>query len=313
MKMNLHLPSFDSLFISEESKEEKITKIKINEIVDFENHPFHVKMDDDMVKLIDSIQENGQLMPALVRPNKNGKGYEMIAGHRRKFALTQIGANEIDAIVRDLDDDQAVILMVDSNVQREYISPTEKGYAYKMRLEAMKHQGKRNDLTSTQVGQKLEYKKKYSIENLAEAVGESRNQVQRYIRLTELIKPLQDMVDGINENGFNISFNPAYELSFLTKQHQQIVVEEIYITCATPSLAQAQQLKRDSQENKLTRENVFELLSNEKANQKVKISFNMEDIHQYFPKSYTPKQCSDTILKLLEKWSKNRERSANER
>ena len=313
MKMNLHLPSFDSLFISEESKEEKITKIKINEIVDFENHPFHVKMDDDMVKLIDSIQENGQLMPVLVRPNKNGKGYEMVAGHRRKFALTQIGANEIDAIVRDLDDDQAVLLMVDSNVQREYISPTEKGYAYKMRLEAMKHQGKRNDLTSTQVGQKLEYKKKYSIENLAEAVGESRNQVQRYIRLTELIQPLQDMIDGVDEKGFNISFNPAYELSFLTKQDQQIVVDEIYSTCATPSLAQAQQLKRDSQENKLTQESVFELLSNEKANQKVKIAFNMEDIHQYFPKSYTPKQCSDTIIKLLEKWSKNRERSANER
>lgn len=227
MKMNLHLPSFDSLFISEESNEEKITKIKINEIVDFENHPFHVKMEDDMVKLIDSIQENGQLMPMLVRPNKNGKGYEMIAGHRRKFALTQIGVKEIDAIVRELDDDQAVILMVDSNVQREYISPTEKGYAYKMRLEAMKHQGKRNDLTSTQVGQKLEYRKKYSIENLAEAVRESRNQVQRYIRLTELIKPLQDMVDGIDEKGFNISFNPAYVLSFLTKQHQQIVVEKI--------------------------------------------------------------------------------------
>ena len=170
----------------------------------------------------------------------------MISGHRRKFALIKIGAHEIDAIVRDLDDDQAVILMVDSNVQREYISPTEKGYAYKMRLEATKHQGKRNDLTSTQVGQKLEYKKKYSVENLAEAVGESRNQVQRYIRLTELIKPLQDMVDGIDENGFKISFNPAYELSFLTKEHQEIVVNEIYNCVATPSLAQAQQLKRDS-------------------------------------------------------------------
>ena len=271
-KLDLGLPSYDSLFSTEEerqdSKAEKVTKIPINEISDFNNHPFSVKMDEDMVKLIDSIQDNGLLVPVLVRPNKDGNGYEMIAGHRRKFAMTQTGATEIEAIIRDLDDDQATILMVDSNIQRETILPTERGYAYKMRLEAMKHQGKRTDLTSTQVGQKLEYKKKYSVENLAEAVGESRNQIQRYIRLTELIKPLQQMVDGVHPEDFVISLNPAYELSFLTPEQQQIVVNTIYDTLATPSLAQAQQLKRDSQYGVFNELSVYKLLSDIKPNQR---------------------------------------------
>ena len=311
-KLDLGLPSYDSLFSTEEerqdSKAEKVTKIPINEISDFNNHPFSVKMDEDMVKLIDSIQDNGLLVPVLVRPNKDGNGYEMIAGHRRKFAMTQTGATEIEAIIRDLDDDQATILMVDSNIQRETILPTERGYAYKMRLEAMKHQGKRTDLTSTQVGQKLEYKKKYSVENLAEAVGESRNQIQRYIRLTELIEPLQQMVDGVHPDEFVISINPAYELSFLTPEHQQIVVDTIYDTLATPSLAQAQQLKRDSQYGILDELSVYKLLSNIKPNQKSKISIKMEELDKYFPKSFTPKQRTDTIIKLLENWSKEREK-----
>lgn len=311
-KLDLGLPSYDSLFSTEEerqdSKAEKVTKIPINEISDFNNHPFSVKMDEDMVKLIDSIQDNGLLVPVLVRPNKDGNGYEMIAGHRRKFAMTQTGATEIEAIIRDLDDDQATILMVDSNIQRETILPTERGYAYKMRLEAMKHQGKRTDLTSTQVGQKLEYKKKYSVENLAEAVGESRNQIQRYIRLTELIKPLQQMVDGVHPEDFVISLNPAYELSFLTPEQQQIVVNTIYDTLATPSLAQAQQLKRDSQYGVFNELSVYKLLSDIKPNQRQKISIKMDDLDKYFPKSFTPKQRTDTIIKLLENWSKEREK-----
>ena len=306
-KLDFGLPSYDSLFTSEEerqeNKKEKVVKIPINEISDFENHPFSVKMDDDMVKLIDSIQDNGLLMPVLVRPHKSGNGYEMVAGHRRKFALSQIGAQEIDAIVRDLDDDQAVLLMVDSNIQREHILPTEKAYAYKMRLDAMKNQGKRADLTCAQVEHKLEYNKK-ARDNLAEALGVNRNQIQRYIRLTELIKPLQKMVDGVHEDNFTIAFLVAYELSFLSKEHQQIVADEIYDSIATPSLAQAQQLKKDSMNGTLTKESVHDLLSKEKANQKVKISLTMEDLDQYFPKSYTPKQRTDTILKLLSNWAK---------
>ena len=311
-KLDLGLPSYASLFSTEEerqdSKAEKVTKIPINEISDFNNHPFSVKMDEDMVKLIDSIQDNGLLVPVLVRPNKDGNGYEMIAGHRRKFAMTQTGATEIEAIIRDLDDDQATILMVDSNIQRETILPTERGYAYKMRYEAMKNQGKRHDLTSGQVDQKLEYKKKWAINELAAALGESAKQTQRYIRLTELIKPLQQMVDGVHPEDFVISLNPAYELSFLTPEQQQIVVNTIYDTLATPSLAQAQQLKRDSQYGVFNELSVYKLLSDIKPNQRQKISIKMDDLDKYFPKSFTPKQRTDTIIKLLENWSKEREK-----
>lgn len=306
----LEVSSFDDLFSTEEQRIdaqlEKVSKIPISEIRDFADHPFHVRMDEDMVKLIDSVQENGVLVPVLVRPHKDGNGYEMIAGHRRKFAMEKVGFDTIDAIVRNLDDDQATILMVDSNIQRENILPTERGFAYKMRLEAMKHQGKRNDLTSSQVGKKLEYKKKYSIDNLAEQLGESRNQVHRYIRLTELIKPLQDMVDGIHEDGFTMALNPACELSFLKTDEQELVVKAIYDLLATPSLAQAQELKRRSQNGQLSEEFIKGLLSNEKANQKEKITFKMDEVDKYFPKSYTPKQKKDQIVKLLERWSKSR-------
>lgn len=306
----LEVNSFDELFSTEEQRIdaqlEKVSKIPLSAIRDFADHPFHVRMDEDMVKLIDSVQENGVLVPVLVRHHKDGNGYEMIAGHRRKYALEQAGFDTIDAIVRNLDDDQAVLLMVDSNIQRENILPTERAYAYKMRIDAMKHQGKRTDLTLAQVGPKLEYKKNHSFEQLAEAVGASRNQIKRYIRLTELIKPLQDMVDGIHEDGFTMALNPAYELSFLKADEQELVVKAIYDLLATPSLAQAQELKRRSQNGQLSEEFIKGLLSNEKANQKEKITFKMDEVDKYFPKSYTPKQKKDQIVKLLERWSKSR-------
>lgn len=310
-KIDLGLPTYEeSLFSTEEQRQEakleKVMKIPIDEIHAFKNHPFHVRQDEEMQKLIDSIHENGILMPVLVRPDKDGNGYEMISGHRRKFALEFNGAKEIDAIVRNLDDDQATIIMVDSNIQRENILPTERGFAYRMKLEAMKHQGKRVDLTSTQVGQKLG---KYSVEELAEQVGESRNQIQRYIRLTYLVKPLRDMVDGIHEDGFTIALNPAYELSFLTTKEQNELVNVIENTLATPSLAQSQEMKRKSQEGILSPDIMMDMLLAEKPNQKEKLSFRMEEINKYFPRSYTPNQKKELIIKLLGEWQKKKEKT----
>lgn len=310
-KIDLGLPTYEeSLFSTEEQRQEakleKVMKIPIDEIHAFKNHPFHVRQDEEMQKLIDSIHENGILMPVLVRPDKDGNGYEMISGHRRKFALEFNGAKEIDAIVRNLDDDQATIIMVDSNIQRENILPTERGFAYRMKLEAMKHQGKRVDLTSTQVGQKLG---KYSVEELAEQVGESRNQIQRYIRLTYLVKPLRDMVDGIHEDGFTIALNPAYELSFLTTKEQNELVNVIENTLATPSLAQSQEMKRKSQEGILSPDIMMDMLLAEKPNQKEKLSFRMEEINKYFPRSYTPNQKKELIIKLLGEWQKKKEKA----
>lgn len=310
-KIDLGLPTYEeSLFSTEEQRQEakleKVMKIPINEIHAFKNHPFHVRQDEDMQKLIDSVHENGILIPVLVRPDKDGNGYEMISGHRRKFALEFNGAKEIDAIVRDLDDDQATIIMVDSNIQRENILPTERGYAYRMKLEAMKHQGKRTDLTSTQVGQKLG---KYSVEELAEQVGESRNQIQRYIRLTYLVKPLRDMVDGVHEDGFTIALNPAYELSFLTIKEQNELVQIIQDTLATPSLSQSQEMKRKSQDGTLSPDTMMDMLLTEKPNQKEKLSFKMEEINKYFPRSYTPNQKKELIIKLLGEWQKKKEKA----
>lgn len=310
-KIDLGLPTYEeSLFSTEEQRQEakleKVMKIPIDEIHAFKNHPFHVRQDEEMLKLIDSVHENGILMPVLVRPDKDGNGYEMISGHRRKFALEFNGVKEIDAIVRNLDDDQATIIMVDSNIQRENILPTERGFAYRMKLEAMKHQGKRVDLTSTQVGQKLG---KYSVEELAEQVGESRNQIQRYIRLTYLVKPLRDMVDGIHEDGFTIALNPAYELSFLTTKEQNELVNVIENTLATPSLAQSQEMKRKSQEGILSPDIMMDMLLAEKPNQKEKLSFRMEEINKYFPRSYTPNQKKELIIKLLGEWQKKKEKA----
>lgn len=310
----LDTSSLDDLFSTEEQRQEaqleKVNKIPISEIHDFKNHPFGVRLDEDMSKLIESIQDNGVLVPVLVRPDKNGNGYEMVSGHRRKFALEKTGANKIDAIVRDLDDDQATIIMVDSNIQRENILPTERGYAYRMKLEAMKHQGKRFDLTCRQVGHKLEGKK--SIHLLADDVGESAKQVQRYIRLTYLVKPLRDMVDGVHEDGFKIALNPAYELSFLTPKEQNDLVECITTALATPSLAQAQELKRKSQSNELDEDKMMDMLMSDKPNQKEKLSLKMEEINKYFPKSYTPNQKKELIIRLLGDWARKKERS-NER
>lgn len=301
--------SLDDLFTTEEQRQdaklEKVIKIPIHQISDFKQHPFNVRMDEEMNSLIESIQENGILVPVLVRPNKDNDGYEMVSGHRRKFAMQQLGKIEIDAIVRDLDDDQATIIMVDSNIQRENILPSERGFAYKMKLDALKHQGKRTDLTSSQVGTKLIRADAL----LAEEVGESRNQIQRYIRLTYLVKPLRDMVDGVSEDGFKIAMNPAYELSFLTVKEQNDLVQCINDTLATPSLAQSQELKRLSQNQELDVDGIMDMLLTDKPNQKEKLSLKMEEINKYFPKSYTPKQKKDLIIKLLGDWAKKKEKS----
>ncbi len=311
-KLDINLPTYESLLTtSEEQRQamqaERVVKLPVDKISDFEGHPFHVSLDEDMLKLIDSIQENGQMMPVFVRPAKSGDGYEMISGHRRKFALQQLGLTEIDAIVRDLDDDQATILMVDSNIQREHVLPTERGYAYKMRLEAMKHQGKRllDDPTSSQVGTK--YRKERADQELADAVGESRNQLQRYIRLTYLIEPIQQMVDGTHEYNMRMAFNPATEISFLSEDEQTLLYQSMLEMQATPTLQQAQQLKKRSQEGKLDESFIDGILASEKPNQKEKLSFKNEEIDYFFPRSYTPKQKKDVIIKLLSAWNKKRE------
>lgn len=317
-KIDLGLPSYDSLFSTEEERQEanteKVMTIPINKIKDFEGHPFHVTMDEDMAKLIDSIKENDMLMPALVRPKPDGT-YEMISGHRRKFAMSQLGRTEMNVIIRDLDDDQATILMVDSNIQRENIYPSERGYAYKMRLEAMKHQGKsvkefHGDIgtvydksTSCQVGTKLR-----SDVALADTTEFSARQIQRFIRLTYLIEPLQEMVDGRNENEIKIAFNPAVELSYLTESEQFDLVNAIIENQRTPSLAQCQEFKRLSHDGELTADFIEDTLSEEKPNQREKLSFQMKEIDKYFPKEYTPGKKKDLMIHLLENWAKKRSR-----
>lgn len=319
-KFEFGLPAYDSLFSTEEERQderlEKVISLPINNIKDFHDHPFHVELDEDMLKLIDSIKENGMLMPALVRPTSDGS-YEMVSGHRRKFAMNYLGMKEMNVIVRDMDDDQATILMVDSNIQRENIRPSEKGYAYKMRLEAMKHQGKRIDIenkdipveysktTSTQVEQKSN---KYSVELLGEELGIDRNQIRRFIRITYLIKPLQDMVDGCHENEIKIAFNPAVELSYLTESEQIELADAIIENNRTPSLAQCQEFKRLSHDGQLTTEFITETMEAEKPNQREKLSFQMKEIDKYFPKGYSPNKKKDVIIRLLDNWVKKRER-----
>ena len=316
-KFEFGLPSYDSLFSTEEERQderlEKVIFLPINNIKDFHDHPFHVELDDDMLKLIDSIKENGMLMPALVRPTSDGS-YEMVSGHRRKFAMNYLGMKEMNVIVRDLDDDQATILMVDSNIQRENIRPSEKGYAYKMRLEAMKHQGKKTEeYQYEELG--IEYSKTAcgqvghkSIDILANNIGESRKQIQRFIRLTYLIKPLQDMVDGCHENEIKIAFNPAVELSYLTESEQIELADAIIENNRTPSLAQCQEFKRLSHDGQLTTEFIIETMEAEKPNQREKLSFQMKEIDKYFPKGYSPNKKKDVIIRLLDNWVKKRER-----
>lgn len=316
-KLDLGLPTYDSLFSTEEERQdasaEKVTTIPIDKITDFKGHPFHVTMDEDMAKLIDSIKENDMLMPALVRPKEDGT-YEMISGHRRKFALSQLGRKEMNVIVRNLDDDQATILMVDSNIQRENIYPSERGYAYKMRLEAMKHQGKKiEEIPDDELG--IEYSKSTcgqvghkSIDLLANDLGESRKQVQRFIRLTYLVEPLQKMIDGRHENEIKIAFNPAVELSYLTESEQYDLANAIVENQRTPSLAQCQEFKRLSHDGELTTEFIDDTLSEEKPNQREKLSFQMKEIDQYFPKDFTPGKKKDLMIRLLENWAKKRAR-----
>ena len=283
---------------------EQVQQIPLSEIRPFKNHPFKVADDELMQQTIDSIMQMGVLNPAIIRPAPEG-GYEMVAGHRRLHAADLAGMKTIPAIVRNLDDDEAVILMVDSNLQRETISPMERAQAYKMKLEALKHQGKRVDLTCDQVGHKLDSKK--SIQKVAEDAGESKTQVQRYIRLTELLPEVQKKVDSKE-----IAFSPAVELSYLTRDEQKQFLDAMDYSQNTPSLSQAQRLKKLSREGKCTKEAMRSIMSEEKKEEQERITLSSDTLRKYFPRSYTPLQMQQTIIKLLEQWQKKQQRQ-NER
>lgn len=283
---------------------EQVQQIPLSEIRPFKNHPFKVTDDELMQQTIDSIMQVGVLNPAIIRPAPGG-GYEMVAGHRRLHAADLAGLKTIPAIVRNLDDDEAVILMVDSNLQRETISPMERAQAYKMKLEALKHQGKRVDLTCDQVGHKLDSKK--SIQKVAEDAGESKTQVQRYIRLTELLPEVQKKVDSKE-----IAFSPAVELSYLTHDEQKQFLDAMDYSQNTPSLSQAQRLKKLSREGKCTKEAMRSIMSEEKKEEQERITLSSDTLRKYFPRSYTPLQMQQTIIKLLEQWQKKQQRR-NER
>lgn len=302
---NIELKSVDDLFATEEIREdaqrEKVQNISLGELHPFKNHPFKVKDDAAMQDTVDSVREYGVLVPAIARPDPSG-GYELIAGHRRHHASELAGKETMPVIIRDLDDDAATIIMVDSNLQREELLPSERAFAYKMKLEAMKHQGERLDLTSAQVGRKLENRE--SREILAEQVGQSRNQISRFIRLTELIPTLLDMVDERK-----IAFNPAVELSYLKKEEQTLLLEAMDSEQATPSLSQAQRLKKFSQQKMLSLDVMRAVMSEEKKTDLDRVTLKNETLRKYFPKSYTPKQMEDTIIKLLEGWYKKRQLS----
>ena len=283
---------------------EQVQQIPLSEIRPFKNHPFKVTDDELMQQTIDSIMQVGVLNPAIIRPAPEG-GYEMVSGHRRLHAADLAGLKTIPAIIRNLDDDEAVILMVDSNLQRETISPMERAQAYKMKLEALKHQGKRVDLTCDQVGHKLDSKK--SIQKVAEDAGESKTQVQRYIRLTELLPEVQKKVDSKE-----IAFSPAVELSYLTRDEQKQFLDAMDYSQNTPSLSQAQRLKKLSREGKCTKEAMRSIMSEEKKEEQERITLSSDTLRKYFPRSYTPLQMQQTIIKLLEQWQKKQQRR-NER
>lgn len=299
---NIELKSVDDLFATEESRadaqREKVQNIPLGELHPFRNHPFKVKDDAAMQDTVDSVREHGVLVPAIARPDPSG-GYELIAGHRRHHASELAGKETMPVIIRDLDDDAATIIMVDSNLQREELLPSERAFAYKMKLEALKHQGARTDLTSSQVGTRLR-----ADELIAQQSGESRNQIQRFIRLTELIPNLLDMVDERK-----IAFNPAVELSYLKKEEQTLLLEAMDSEQATPSLSQAQRLKKFSQQKMLSLDVMRAVMSEEKKTDLERVTLKNETLRRYFPKSYTPKQMEDTIIKLLEGWYKKRQLS----
>ena len=298
---NISLSSYDDIFETDasraEAKQERIQSISILDLVPFENHPFKVVDDEAMLRTTESIAQYGVLTPIIARPLEDG-GYEIISGHRRVHAAEAAGLDEVPVIVRDMTDDEATVLMVDSNLQRESILPSERAFAYKMKLEAMKHQGQRSDLTSRQVGTKLR-----SDEALAEGTSESARTVQRYIRLTNLIPDLLEMVDQKQ-----ISFNPAVELSYLKPEEQEIFMEAMDLAQTAPSLSQAQRMKKLSQEDGFTLDAVREIMTEVKKGDLERVTFRNETLRKYFPKSYSTQQMQDTIIKLLEQWQKRKQR-----
>ncbi len=277
--------------------QEQVQQIPITELHPFEGHPFRVVDDEAMTRTVESISQFGVISPLLARPDPDG-GYEIISGHRRCHAAELVGLETLPVIVREMDDDEAIIAMIDSNLQRETILPSERAWAYKMKLDAMKHQGARTDLTSSQVGTKLR-----TDQLMAKELGESRNQIQRYIRLTNLIPELMNMVDEKK-----IAFNPAVELSYLSREEQSQLLEAMDYAQATPSLSQAQRLKKQSQEGTATLDSMCEIMNEVKKEPTDRVIFQADSLRKYFPKSYTNRQMEETIIKLLEQWQKRRKR-----
>ena len=302
---NLALKGLDDLFSTEENRQEEqreqVQQIPIDALHPFTNHPFKVLDDEDMTRTVESIAQYGVLAPLIARPRPEG-GYEIISGHRRQYAAKLAGLDTLPVIVRQMSDDAAVILMVDSNLQREHILPSERAFAYKMKLEALKNQGARSDLTSSQVGMKLQ-----ALDIVGQEAGDSRNQVHRFIRLTNLIPELLDMVDEKK-----ISFNPAVELSYLDESQQRDFLEAMDGTQNAPSVSQAQQLKKMAQCGEFTYEKAFDILGQEKKSEQDTVTIKNETLRKYFPRSYTPKQMEEKIIQLLDAWQKKQQRR-NER
>ena len=304
--LNVSLKGADDIFSTEESRQEQqreqVQQIPIGELFPFKNHPFKVLDDESMQRTVESVEQYGVLSPLIARPRPEG-GYEIISGHRRQHAAQLAGLETLPVIVRNMDDDAAVLLMVDSNLQRESILPSERAFAYKMKLEAIKNQGARSDLTSGQIVQKS----KLSIERVAEDAGEGYKTVQRFIRLTNLIPELLDMVDEKK-----IAFNPAVELSYLDESQQRDFLEAMNDTQNAPSLSQAQRLKKLAQEGHFSYDVAFAVMGEEKKDELDKVVIKNDTLRKYFPRSYTPKQMEDTIIKLLEQWQRKQQRQ-NER
>ncbi len=299
---NISLKGYDDIFSTEqsrtESQQERVQEIPLSELHPFEGHPFRVVDDEDMLKTVESVKEFGVFTPAIVRPDPDG-GYEIISGHRRHRASELAGKDTMPVIVRDLDDDSAIILMVDANLQRETILPSERAYAYKMKLDAIKHQGTRSDLTSDQVGPKLT-----AAQKVAEEANDSQTQVKRFIRLTELIPELLDMVDT-----GQIKFNPAVELSYLAHEEQKDFLSAMDYAQAAPSLSQAQRIKKLAQEGECSLKAMCEIMDESKKGELDRVTLKTDILRKYFPKSYTNKQMEEKIIQLLEQWQKKREKS----